>query len=277
MLSEVLDRWRGRFAARLPDVPAQAWREVLAATPILKGFDDRQSERLREAALRFLATRNFESDGRLVPAPDLRLRIAALAALPVLELGDDWYDDWRTVVVFPGEFVRARDEVDAAGVIHEWEELLSGESWDLGPVFLSALDVAASGLGSGYNVVIHEMAHKLDMRNGDADGFPPLHPAMSRAAWTERMSDGFQRLNARLATDEDSAIDPYAAESPGEFFAVLSEYFFETPHRVKTEYPLVYDALAEFYRQDPARRLPVGPLELIESGPLGRALPHPFS
>ncbi len=121
-------------------------------------------------------------------------------------------------------------------------------------MILSWADVEASGWGDGYNVAIHEIAHKLDLLNGEVDGFPPLHRGMSARAWNQTFSAAFEDLGRRVDAGEETEIDPYAAEEPGEFFAVLSEYFFEQPGLVKTEYPDVYWRLAEFYRQDPWKR-----------------------
>ena len=120
-------------------------------------------------------------------------------------------------------------------------------------MILSWADAERSG--DGYNVVIHEFAHKLDMLNGDANGFPPLHADMDRARWSATFGAAYEEFCARVERREETAIDPYAAENPAEFFAVLSEAFFETPDAVRSEYPAVYGELAAFYRQDPALRL----------------------
>jgi Mlc titration factor MtfA (ptsG expression regulator) len=103
--------------------------------------------------------------------------------------------------------------------------------------------------------VIHEFAHKLDMLNGDANGFPPLHAGMDRAAWSRVFGAAYEDFKGRVERREPSEIDAYAAEHPAEFFAVLSEAFFETPRAVQGEYADVYRQLAAFYRQDPAARL----------------------
>jgi hypothetical protein len=111
-------------------------------------------------------------------------------------------------------------------------------------------------------VVIHEFAHKLDMLNGDADGYPPLHAGMSRAAWTRAFTGAYEDLCRRADAGEPTEIDPYAAESAGEFFAVTSETFFERPEILRACYPAVYDQLQAFYRQDPyARQLAAGVLQ----------------
>jgi hypothetical protein len=122
-------------------------------------------------------------------------------------------------------------------------------------VVLSWADVQGADIDDGVNVVIHEFAHKLDMRNGDANGFPPLHADMQRQAWAQAFSSAYQDFCARVDEGEDTRIDPYAGESPAEFFAVLSEAFFETPDVVCSEYPAVYAQLVQFYRQEPLQRL----------------------
>jgi Mlc titration factor MtfA (ptsG expression regulator) len=242
------------LAERAP-IPEALWAEAVAGLTVLDGLDEGEMGRLRELASLFLHDKIFEAAGGLVLTEAIRVRIAALACLPILGLDYGWYEGWRTVIVYPGEFVRPRSQFDEIGVLHEWEAILTGESWERGPVILSWADVEASGRCDGYNVVLHEMAHKLDMANGVPDGFPPLHRGMDRRAWTKAFTAAFENLNARLDRGEHTEIDPYAAEEPGEFFAVLSEYFFEWPDLLKAEYPAVYDLLAAFYRQDPAARL----------------------
>lgn len=231
------------------------WRETLANRPIFRGLSDEEEKRLRALTTLFLREKIFESVQGLVVEEPMRLAISALCCLPVMNLGVDWLDGWRTVVVYPGEFIRKREQFDDIGVMHEWEEAIIGESWRLGPMILSWADVEVSGLGEGYNVAIHEIAHKLDLLNGEANGFPPLHRQMNRGAWSRELSAAFEDLNARLDAGEDTVIDPYAAEEPGEFFAVLSEYFFECPALIWREYPNAYRQLAEFYRQDPLARM----------------------
>jgi Mlc titration factor MtfA (ptsG expression regulator) len=238
--------------ALIDDVP---WHRALERLPILARLDPAESRRLRELCTIFLHEKRFEPVQGLELDEGIRITIAALACLPILNLGPDWYDDWYTVVVYPAEFVRPREEFDAVGVMHQWEEVLGGESWERGPVVLSWADVEASGWGDGYNVVIHEMAHKLDMRNGAAAGFPPLHKDMRVSAWTQGFALAYEDLTRRVENGEDTALDPYAAESPAEFFAVFSEYFFECPAVVMRAYPEVYRQLCLFYRQDPLARV----------------------
>lgn len=231
------------------------WATVLERLPILDPLGDDERGRLRGLAARFVAGKSIEPVlGQRVDAVDGAV-IAALACLPVLALGLDAYRSWRTVVVYPAGFVSREREVDEAGIEHEWEEERSGESWLGGPVVLSFEDVEASGRGDGYNVVIHEVAHKLDMLDGDANGRPPLHRGMDAGAWSRDFAAAFEDLNRRLEAGGEPPIDEYAGEEPGEFFAVASESFFETPDVLEAAYPPVYGHLRAFYRQDPLARL----------------------
>lgn len=251
----LLRRQRRRKLLEHRMIPEPTWFSALAGLAIFGFLNRDERERLRRLATLFVHEKIFEPAGGMVLDDRVRTRIAALACLPILNLDFDCYRGWRTVVVYPGGFIRPRSEFDDIGIMHEWEDVLTGESWERGPVILSWTDVQGSGHCEGYNVVIHEMAHKLDMLNGAADGFPNLHRGMSRRAWTQVFTAAFEDFNARVDREEDTPIDPYAAEEPGEFFAVLSEYFFELPDLVRAEYPAVYGLLAQFYRQDPAARL----------------------
>ncbi len=231
-----------------------AWREVLAA-PVFDGLDDAERQRLRSVAQDILRARQFSgAGGQEVGAYEATL-IAAFAALPVLELGASAYGDWLEVIVYPGEFLYEGHETDLDGVVHHVRNARSGEAMAGGPMVLSWQDVLASGGGEGYNVVIHEFAHKLDMANGGVDGLPSLHAGMSVTAWAKAFSMAYHDLCGRVDAGEEPEIDPYACESPAEFFAVLSEYFFEMPEVLVEAYPAVYEQLRLYYRQDPLTRM----------------------
>lgn len=251
-----LKQWRRRRVLARASVSAANWQRVERRLPLLDGLTPPERQRLRELAILFLHEKVLEPVEDLELDLDMRLSLAVQACLPILHLGLDWYAGWRSIVLYPAGFLAAREEVDEAGVVHQTRQHLSGESWLRGPVVLAWSDVECGFERDGYNLVIHELAHKLDMLNGDANGMPPLHAGMPRAAWTRAFATAYADLEARLERGEEPPLDPYAAESPGEFFAVLSEAFFELPHTVREVYPEVYEQLAAFYRQDPAARLP---------------------
>ena len=241
-----------------PLVTDDVWLSVRRSLPIVATLAGPDAEKLRGLTDAFLRTKSLEGAGGFELDEASCVVVAAQACIPILELGIEGYTGWRSVIVYAGGFVSRGTSVDEMGVEHEWEEERTGESWFQGPVVLSWEDVAASGRLEGYNVVIHEMAHKLDMLNGDANGFPPLHAEMDGANWYRVFSHAFDDLVTRVDGGEETAIDDYAAEGPDEFFAVTSEYFFELPEVLEECYPEVYTELRAFYRQDPIKRISTG-------------------
>jgi hypothetical protein len=251
--------WFGRWRrARILDkhaIPPDAFRTAVERLPILHGLSSDELARLREAASLFIHDKTFSAAGG-ADVDDITQHLIALqASLLTLNLSEDSYRGWNEIILYPDEFLRHHEETDEAGVVHHSRDILAGESWHGGPLVLSIADVAASGLADGFNVVLHEFAHKLDMLNGDANGFPPLHHGMDAAAWARDFTSAYEDLCARVDADEDTAIDPYATTDPAEFFAVLTEVFFETPHLLHAVYPAIYRQLQQFYRQHPLARL----------------------
>ncbi|MDD3528763.1 MAG: zinc-dependent peptidase [Gallionellaceae bacterium] len=231
-----------------------AWTDTLAL-PVFDGLSTEAAERLEQLARQLLADKTFTGVAGNEVDPAMATVIAAFAALPVLNLGYDWYKGWNEIVVYPAEFVPERDVTDEYGVVHRVRQPLSGEAWAGGPLVLSWDDVQHSGGGEGYNVVIHEFAHKLDMKNGAVDGLPPLPAGMAVADWAAAFEVAYADFCRRVDCGEETAIDPYASESPAEFFAVLTEAFFEMPDVLADDYPTVYGQLKRFFKQDPLARL----------------------
>ena len=251
-----LDRWwRARMLKRHL-IPYQAFDAAVARLPVLHGLDATGRDRLRETASLFIHDKTFSAAGGADIDADIPLLIALQACLLILNLDENSYRGWNEIILYPDEFLRQREEMDAAGVVHRSRDILAGEAWHGGPLVLSIADVEASGQADGINVVLHEFAHKLDMLNGDANGFPPLHRGMDAAGWAADFSTAYADLCTRVDAGEDTAIDPYATTDPAEFFAVLTEVFFETPHLLDNEYPAVYRQLQQFYRQHPLARMP---------------------
>ncbi len=247
--------WRRGRILRRAKFDDALWSRVCAGLPMLAGLRDEALRRLRESTILFLHDKQISGAAGLSIDDEVRYHIAALACLLVLELDIDHYAGWHEVIVYPDEFVPRREYVDEAGVVHVSRHPLAGEAWPHGPVILSWADARSSVLVDGANVVVHEFAHKLDMRNGDANGLPPLHRGMRRADWARAFEVAYADFCARVDAGEDTVIDPYASESPAEFFAVLTEVFFETPGVLKRCYPDVYEQLRLFYKQDPSMRL----------------------
>jgi Mlc titration factor MtfA (ptsG expression regulator) len=239
-----LTEWRRKRVLQKHAIDQALWRRATGGLRFLP-----QSEKLKTLTLLFLAEKEFAGAHGIEVTDRMRVAIAAQACLPILELGLDWYAGWHGIVVYPGDFRVRRKEVDEDGVVHEWVDDLAGEAMPGGPVVIS-WDAAAHD--PYINVVIHEFAHKLDMVNGAADGMPPLHPDMDARAWTAAFTEAYEGFCDALERGQDTWLDPYAAEHPSEFFAVVSEAFFEDPAETKRRYPDVYEQLRRFYRQDPA-------------------------
>jgi Mlc titration factor MtfA (ptsG expression regulator) len=250
-LFDKIRNWRiRRIVARHP-IAESLWQEALQRCALARRMGASDQAALRVLATLFLERKSLEltKDLHLEDA-DLVL-LATLACVPILKLGLDWYDGWHSIIVYPDAFIPRRQRVDSAGVVHENNSVLAGEAWGRGPVILSWANVLNIGQESGRNVVIHEMAHKLDMLNGDANGFPPLHKRMDRREWSKVFSSAWDRLKEDQRSGVELALDPYALESPAEFFAVASEQFFEAPANLQQRLPEVYRQLAQFYRQHP--------------------------
>ena len=254
-----LKRWRRERIIGRSEIGDRAWRTAVERFGFLRALDAGDLARLRRTVALFLHDKRVHGAGGLELNEAMRLRIAVQACILILNLDIDYYAGWVEIIVYPDEFIPEHEYVDEHGLVHVSREPHAGEAWLNGPVILSWADVAGDSGGDGVNVVIHEFAHKLDMLNGEANGFPPLHRDMSRAAWAQAFGDAYRDFCARVDAGRYTEIDPYAAESPGEFFAVLSEAFFDSPRSVHSAYPAVYAQLAQFYRQDPAARMPDTP------------------
>jgi hypothetical protein len=237
---------------RTIDIPDALWMWTMKEHPILLGLPKDEEKRLRELTGQFLAAKQFYPVEGVRVDESLKISIAAQACLPVLKLDLKWYRGWSTLVLTDEEFDVPMSQVDSAGVVHEFDETASGEFLHLGSIILSIADIEASGWGEGYNVVIHEMAHVLDRKNGAMDGAPLLHRDMDRQRWAGVFSAAFTDIQTR----NRGPIDEYAAEAPEEFFAVSTELFFEQPWVLAGEYPDVYEQMHLFYRQDPLQRRP---------------------
>jgi hypothetical protein len=247
-------RWQERRTLVHRAIPDSLWSQTLARFPFLARRPEADRLRLRELSTLFLAQKEFSGAHGLEVSDDMAVAIAAQACLPILRLGLEWYDGFVGIVVHPGEMLARREVTDLDGVVHGYEETLVGEAAGEGPVTLSWPDVhdAANGAEWGYNVVIHEFAHVIDMRDGEPDGIPPLPTRAARDEWQDIFSRAFDDFARRVYAEEETFLDPYGAQAPEEFFAVLCEAFFVAPHDLLHEHPELYRLLRGFFQQDPA-------------------------
>ena len=253
---DTIRKWQRRRVLAHAAIPEALWRDALESLPFLAIYTEAELARLRELVVLFLSKKSIVAARGFEVTPRMRVMIAIQACVLILHLDPRYYDGWENVIVYPDEFIAELEFEDEVGVVHRRHEPLAGESMPGGPVVLSWQDVEASVDWStaGMNLVIHEFAHKLDMRSGAANGCPPLPAEMPPRSWQKAMNAAFEHFRGRIEKGEETAIDPYAAEDPAEFFAVLSEVFFVDPTLLLHEYPKIYELFSWFYKQDPASR-----------------------
>jgi MtfA peptidase len=244
--------WRRARVRRQP-FPA-AWRRVLRDRwPLFARLPAHLQLQLKKHVQVLLAELPFIGCAGLQVTDEMRVLIAAQAALLRLNRRAPTFDLLRQVLVYPRAFVVERSHPDAAGLVHQTRRALAGESWQQGQLLLSWEDVleGAADAHDGRNVVVHEFAHQLDQAEGGANGAPALGGRESHARWADILNREYRALQWRLQQGEPGLIDPYAATDPAEFFAVVSEHFFEQPAALAQLHPALYREFARYYKVDP--------------------------
>jgi Mlc titration factor MtfA (ptsG expression regulator) len=244
-----------RFRAPVPPIDDALWAHAVTRLPLARALDAPRAHYLRQLAAIFLHTKRFHALGDAALDDFWRLAIAIQASLPALPHGPKAFKGWTNVLVYPGEFNVRRSHHDGpTGVVTDSDDTLIGEAWERGPMILSLADVAldVDAPWDGFNVVIHEMAHKLDMLAGPANGVPLLPASINRREWIATMQGGFDTLSKAVDRKRKTAIDPYAAEAPEEYFAVTSELHFSQPALLREAAPDVARLLEAFYGPSPA-------------------------
>ncbi|GAB7196969.1 DgsA anti-repressor MtfA [Dickeya oryzae] len=232
------------------------WQQALSI-PLLTPLTEPERQQVVMVARQFLRQKH------LVPLQGLALtelmaqRIALLFSLPVLELGIEWLDGFHDVLIHPEPFTVDGEWMDEFGLVHSGPNVQSGQSWDQGPVVLNWLEIQDSFDLSGFNLIIHEVAHKLDKRGNERPSGVPAMPLRNIAHWEQTLHAAMEALREEieLVGEDAASMDPYAATDPAECFAVLSEYFFSAPDLLVERFPEVYRNFCSFYRQDPLERL----------------------
>jgi Mlc titration factor MtfA (ptsG expression regulator) len=244
----------GRRARVLRQPFPAAWREILRRRmPAYSTLPAHLQLQLKKHVQVLVAEKPFVGCAGLMVTDEMRVLVAAQAALLLLNRRAGYFPELRQVLMYPGAFRVERNEDGGAGLQHETRRVLAGESWQQGQVLLSWEDVLAGAADphDGRNVVIHEFAHQLDQERGRANGAPWLGRREAYAPWAAVLGAEFSALRERLARGEPSLIDPDAATEPAEFFAVVSEHFFEQPAALAEAHPALYGQFAEYYRTDP--------------------------
>ncbi|HUP30049.1 MAG TPA: M90 family metallopeptidase [Usitatibacter sp.] len=233
----------------------ESWRAILERNvPLAAKLPVALRRQLERRIQVFVAEKQFTGCDGLEVTDEMRVTVAAQAALLVLNRRGAPYPNLRQVLLYPGAFIVERLRPEPSGVLQEQRQVLTGESWSRGQVVLSWEDVllGAAVPDDGANVVIHEFAHQLDQEKGYANGAPFLPKRERYQRWSRVLGEEFARLRWESASGLPSLFNAYGATDPAEFFAVVSEVFFEQPQRVAAEHPALYAELRAFYRVDPA-------------------------
>ncbi len=257
MISSWLARLRAQREQRIVQrraISDALWLDTLASLPFLARWSAADLEALRRLTSLFLDEKEFAGAGGLEVTDAMAVRIAVQACLPVLRLGLQPYRGFVGIVVHPDEVVAPREVMDDDGVVHRYDEVLTGEAMEGGPLMLSWTDVHAAGESAdwAYNVVIHEFAHVIDMGDGEPDGVPPLPDPPQRQRWRRIIEAEYDTFCRWTDAGRDTVLDPYGATEIGEFFAVAVEAFFVASSDMREEHPELYAAFAVYFQQDPA-------------------------
>ena len=234
-----------------------AWSEILEDNVNLYAYlTEEEQERLKGILSVLVDEKTWEGCGGLEITDEIKVTIAAQAALLLLNIEHDYFENVESVLVYPTAYVSKMQRQGPGGVVEEGPSARLGEAWQTGPIVLSWFDVKSGGMNErdGHNVVLHEFAHKLDLRDGKVDGVPRLETDREYERWAEVMSAEYERLVENAEKGHATLLDDYGATNAGEFFAVATECFFEKARQMREKHPDLYGVLSCYYKQDTAER-----------------------
>jgi len=245
---------RRREELRRRPLPAEQRAIVRRNVPSVATLSDDDQRELEGHIQVFLAEKTFEACGGLAMTDEIKLTIAAQACLLLLHRETGYYPELTSILVYPSAYIVKNTRQKLGNLVVESDQVRLGESWVRGAVVLAwdAVQCGAANPHDGRNVVLHEFAHQLDAEDGAMNGAPDLGRRSSYSAWAHALGAEYEELLERVATHKPADIDTYGAISPAEFFAVVTEAFFEMGGQLKREHPELYEVLRAFYRQDPA-------------------------
>ena len=247
---------RRRERLRAQPVPP-AWRSILERNVrLFRQLPPGDQIELLSHVQVFLAEKNFEGCGGLDLTDEIRVTIAAQACLLLLHRKTDYYPQLTSILVYPSGYTVPGERYLGG---HIWEEggehLLGHTERHLRSLVLSwdAVRLGGANPSNGQNLVLHEFAHQLDFEDYGTDGAPALATRDDYLAWARVMKKEFEALRAAAEAGRPTLLDIYGATNPAEFFAIVTEAFFELPRALRERHPELYAALGQFFRQDPAR------------------------
>ena len=220
--------------------------------PLYNRLPEPLKKQLQGLVLIFLHTKDFEGCGGLNITDEIKVTIASQACILLLNRKTSVFKKLHTILVYPETYVAKSISSDGSIMI-EGQSIRLGESWQNGPVVLAwdSIKSKTLAMGNTHNVVLHEFAHQLDQEDGAADGTPILQNRAKYIEWARILSSEYESLRKDKQSGIHSNIDTYGATNPAEFFAVVTEAFFENPKNLKTKHPKLYMELSNYYNLDP--------------------------
>ena len=174
-----------------------------------------------------------------------KVLIASSAIIPIFNFPGWEYVNLNEVLLYPGsfnhEFGQEGPDRNIAGMV--------GTGAMQRSMILSQAELRQGFLNKSgkHNTGIHEFVHLLDKTDGSTDGLPEFLLANHyMKPWLELIHREIKNIRSN-----NSDIDPYGATNEAEFFAVVSEYFFERPDLLKEKHPQLYEMLNRIFGEKP--------------------------
>jgi len=248
---------RRRRKALLAEPIPEEWVGWLMELPFYQGLDAGERGRLHDILRVIVAEKDWEGCAGFEITDEVKVVIAAQAALLVLQIDHNYYRRVKTILVYPSSYKTGRPDWQSGGIVEEGGGHNLGEAWYRGPVILSwdSVRYGAEDPKDAHNLVLHEFAHKLDMSDGTIDGTPPLRDRQDYRDWARVMTEEYDVLRGKAKKGRRSVLNRYGATNEAEFFAVATESFFEKPLQMEKRHAELYGLLKTYFRQDPAERL----------------------
>lgn len=248
----VIVRWRRDRLKYRPFPPL--WQAIIEHNlPIYLHLSSSERRRLQGHIQVFLAEKQFIGCAGLQVTEEMKLMIASVACLLLLNERSRYFPRLRSILLYPSTYFV--NETTAIGnyVVAERRVARLGESWTNDQVVLAWEQVQrdTTNWQDGHNVVLHEFAHQLDQEEGRVEGVPVLPQSSDYAAWARVMTAEYQQLCQDIARGRKTVINSYGATNPAEFFAVATETFFEKPQQLRQKHSALYEQLQRYYQLDP--------------------------
>ncbi len=252
--------WRDHRRKELGKQPfPPAWSQIIDRNvPSLRHLHSDERKHLEELIKVFISEKSFEGCAGLTVTDEIKVTVAAQACLLLLNIHHDYYEKLVSILIYPESFnFEQMERGVSAGTVSVINMPVSGLSSSTGAVVLSWPDTerGARNPDDGYNVVLHEFAHQLDQLDGAMNGSPVLDRAVMYREWAQVLGAEYKRLQEEVETGTPSMISAYGATKPAEFFAVVTELFFEKPVELRQQHPALYEEFRQYYHQDPAERV----------------------